>query len=105
MSYFKLAESILQKCLEVYDLDMIYAIESMIQKEIENKCGECKQKFNFLPKTIKDLSSEISFDDNVKKHYDDLLECGLFFVIYPQLIGDWETDKQEFYELDSNSRR
>ena len=110
-SYLNLAESILKKCLEVYDLDMIVEIESMIQKEMlkRDKCKTCT-KCHFSEPIQKmfevaDCSDEVNFDDDFAEDtYDQLLASGLFFVMYPELTGNWEIDKQEFRELDKKRK-
>jgi hypothetical protein len=31
-----------------------------------------------------------------KKEYDDTLATGFFYEYFPQLTGDWDSDKHEF---------
>lgn len=32
-----------------------------------------------------------------KKDYDKLLKSGMFWEFYPELTGNWETDKKIFF--------
>lgn len=36
--------------------------------------------------------------EEVKKSYNMLLKSGMFFEFYPQLTGEWEEDKDFWYE-------
>ena len=35
------------------------------------------------------------------KEYKELLNSSVFFEFYPKLTGDWERDKEEWFEIHS----
>jgi hypothetical protein len=46
---------------------------------------------------MKELNQIITLKTMTKKeHYNKLLKSGMFFEFYPELTGDWKTDKDKF---------
>ena len=88
--YYDLAESILKKCLEVYDLSMVDEIESMIYEEVS------KNKMFTEPKKMEFVNVE---ECDIDPYYEGLLKSGMFFVLFPQLTGSWDLDKKNFTSL------
>lgn len=39
--------------------------------------------------------------NKAEKEYKELLNSGMFFEFYPKLTGDWERDKEEWFEIHS----
>lgn len=37
-------------------------------------------------------------ENSIRRSYDLLLKSGMFFEFYPQLTGEWDKDKDFWYE-------
>jgi hypothetical protein len=69
-----------------------------VMKELKN---EEKRKFEldgpFKKVLEKVATSEVaSWMEEYREEYSKLLKSGMFFEIYPELIGEWEEDKYAF---------
>lgn len=44
------------------------------------------------------------YDMSYKLNYDKLLSSGMFFEFHPQLTGDWNKDKETWYDIQNNKK-
>lgn len=44
------------------------------------------------------------YDMSYKLNYDKLLSSGMFFEFHPELTGDWNKDKETWYEIQNNKK-
>ena len=39
--------------------------------------------------------------NKAEREYKELVKSGMFFEFYPKLTGDWERDREEWFEIHS----
>ena len=69
--------------------------------------GDWYRKYimTYEDRVMKEFKKQImkgSPKDLFKQSYKELLNSGMFFEFHPELSGDWDKDKHDWYEMNNN---